>query len=207
MAEHPPAVPLMVATGNRHKVEEFATLLAGRGFALKPAPKGFAAVEDGATFAANAAIKVRALEQLQNLRAADAPRPWLLADDSGLVVPALGGAPGVHSARYAAPAADQDAANRAKLLAALQGVPKKDRAAYFICVLALLPPGGPMQIVEGRVDGHISTVARGEHGFGYDAVFVPLGHPETFAESGPILKAQLSHRARAVQALLAHLTP
>jgi XTP/dITP diphosphohydrolase len=194
----------MVATGNRHKVAEFATLLAG--FALQPAPSGFTAVEDGATFAANAAIKVLALKALlagQKRQTSPLPPLWLLADDSGLVVPALGGAPGVHSARYAAPAADQDAANRAKLLAALSGATLPERAAHFICVLALLPPDGPMQTVEGRIDGHISTVPRGEHGFGYDALFVPEGFEQTFAEGGPALKERLSHRARAVAALLA----
>ncbi len=201
--------PLMVATGNAHKLTELRAMLAPYGFAVEPAPEGFTAVEDGETFTDNAAIKVRAMQRLLGQTSATSrgqqlPVPWLLADDSGLVVPALGGAPGVHSARYAAPTAgvNADAANRAKLLTAMDGLRGPERRGYFVCVLALVGQDGALQTFTGEVHGHIAQQPLGSSGFGYDAVFCPEGSAQTFAQAGSALKQQLSHRARALTAML-----
>lgn len=197
------AQPLVLATGNAHKVAECAALLAPHGFEVQGAPKGFTAIEDGDTFAANAAIKVRALASKLPPQAKSC---WLLADDSGLVVPALGGAPGVHSARFAqgepGHAEHADGANCRKLLRLLEGTRANDRKAYFVCVLALCRHGSTIETFEGVVHGHIAQGMAGAAGFGYDPLFVPEGHTESFAQLGAAHKQRLSHRARAVTALL-----
>lgn len=206
---------LVVATGNPHKLHELQEMLGRLGLDIGCAPLGFAPLEDGRTFEANAALKARALEAL--LRPSPKGDPVsVLADDSGLVVDALGGAPGVHSARYAMqprrqePGADargaQDAANRHKLMQALQHVPQDARRAHFVCVLALVDPNGTMQHFTGKVFGHIPLAPRGEGGFGYDAVFVPDGLQQTFAEAGAAAKARLSHRSRAIASMMQALT-
>ena len=187
---------LILATGNPHKVEELRGLLAETDFEVLPASVcgGMPDVEEsGDTFAANAALKARAL------RRAAPGDAWVMADDSGLEVDALGGAPGVYSARYAGAGAD-DAANVAKLLRALAEVPEGRRKARFRCVLCVIPPGGAPRYYDGTVDGVIAPAAAGADGFGYDPVFVPEGHAATFAELGERVKAELSHRARAVRA-------
>lgn len=148
--------------------------------------------ENGATFAANALIKARALAG--RAVAGD----WILADDSGLEVDALEGGPGLYSARYAGPGAT-DAENRDKLLKALAGISEFGRKARFRCALALISSGGCERIVEGRCEGRIIAQERGEGGFGYDALFVPEGHLQTFAELGPAVKDSISHRARALR--------
>ncbi len=188
---------LIVATGNSHKVEEFESLLAGCGFELCSASicGGMPlVVEDGVSFAANAAIKARAL---RGLAPADA---WIVADDSGLEVYALGGAPGIYSARYAGELAS-DSENVDKLLKALQGVPAGNRGGRFRCALCLIDSDGNEHCFEGACEGHIAEVPSGSSGFGYDPVFVPVGYQKSFAELGDALKACLSHRARAAHSL------
>lgn len=186
-----------VATGNAHKVEEFAELLQGCGFTLHSAvacggmPE---VVEDGDSFAANAAIKARALRAFAPANAS------ILADDSGLEVDALKGAPGIYSARYAGTSAT-DAENRVKLLEALQGLPSEARSARFRCVLCLIRPSGAEHYFDGTCEGSINKTAAGHSGFGYDPIFRPKGHASTFAQLGPKIKAGLSHRAKAVEAL------
>lgn len=188
---------LIVATGNAHKVEEFERLLAGCGFALYSAQicGGMPhVVEDGDSFAANAAIKARALRALAP---ADA---WIVSDDSGLEVDALGGAPGIYSARYAGEQAT-DAENVEKLLSALRSVDAAERSGRFRCVLCLIDPDGNEHSFGGSCEGHIAEASRGSSGFGYDPVFIPAGYSASFAEVGERVKGELSHRARAVQAL------
>ncbi|MEM1222950.1 MAG: RdgB/HAM1 family non-canonical purine NTP pyrophosphatase [Verrucomicrobiota bacterium] len=190
---------LVIASGNVHKVEEFGSLLNGLGFDILSAKVcgGMPhVVEDGNTFAANSKIKADALRELV------ASDQWVLADDSGLEVDALGGAPGIYSARYAGPDAS-DEANRVKLLKELSAVPTGQRTARFQCVLCLIDPDGHTSYFEGSCEGQITTEALGEMGFGYDPVFVPTGYEETFAQLGDEVKSQLSHRAKAVENLRA----
>jgi len=159
-------------------------------------------VEDAPTFAGNAAKKARS--------AALAKGMWALADDSGLSVDALGGAPGVHSARYAG-AHGEDGANNAKLLRELAGLPDYLRSAHFTCALALARPDGTIAAeIEGRAHGRILHAPRGTHDFGYDPLF-ELTEPgfavtgRSFAEIGPDEKGAVSHRGRALRELLARL--
>lgn len=188
---------LIVATGNPHKVGEFESLLVGCGLELCSAricggmPP---VVEDGASFAANAAIKAWALRKAAPVDA------WIVSDDSGLEVDALDGAPGIYSARFAGEQAT-DVDNVDKLLDALRGVDSARRTARFRCVLCLIGPDGNAHSFEGACEGHINAAPRGAAGFGYDPVFVPAGYRETFAELGELVKAGLSHRALAVQRL------
>jgi XTP/dITP diphosphohydrolase len=144
--------------------------------------------EDGATFEANAAKKAAALARASGL--------WALADDSGLEVAALGGAPGVRSARYAGEPSDA-AANTRRLLAEMAG--RTDRAALFRCVVALADPSGRVRTVEGACEGRIAETPRGAGGFGYDPVFVPEGETRTFAEMPPAEKHARSHRGAALR--------
>lgn len=148
--------------------------------------------ETGATYRDNALLKARAAARLTGLPA--------LADDSGLEVDALGGAPGLFSARYGGPGLD-DAGRCARLLAALRGVPEGRRTARFRCVIALVDPRGGEHVVEGVAEGRIAEAPRGGGGFGYDPVFYypPLGR--TFAELTDTEKAEVSHRGRAARAL------
>ncbi|MBN8247800.1 MAG: hypothetical protein J0L84_10195, partial [Verrucomicrobia bacterium] len=174
--------------------------------------------ETGATFEANARIKSVAWALHIAGLPDGAPADWVLADDSGLEVAALGGAPGVHSARFAAlddgrPGNSPDAENNAKLLRLLEAVPDEDRQAQFRCVLALTavtPGAGPAELdaqtrcVEGTCPGRILRQGTGARGFGYDPLFVPDGHTQSFAELGETVKSGLSHRARAARALRSH---
>ncbi len=183
---------LVVATGNRHKVEEIRAILAPAGIRVLSGPDvgGLPEVEeDGLTFEANAVKKAVA--------AAAACGRTVLADDSGLEVMALGGEPGVYSARYAGTDGD-DLANLEKLLRVMKGV--KDRSARFVCVLAVAGPDGLVGTAEGEVKGRILAAPRGENGFGYDPVFVPLGRQETFAELSDEQKNAMSHRGNALAA-------
>ena len=185
---------LTVASHNPGKLREIRELMAPFGVAVATASDlGLAEPEEtGASFAANAELKARA--------AALATRGPALADDSGLVVPALGGAPGIHSARWAGPGRDFAAAMR-RLEAELAD--REDRSAYFAAALALAWPDGHCETFEGRVDGALVFPPRGQRGFGYDPVFVPDGHDETFGEMDPAEKRAISHRARAMRKLLA----
>lgn len=146
--------------------------------------------EDGDTYEENALVKGRAVT-----RAAGVPA---LADDSGLEVDALGGAPGVRSSRYAGPACDP-VANNDKLLRELDGVPARARGARFVCVAALVIPDGREWLARGEVEGRIADGSRGTGGFGYDPLFIPAGYECTFAEMTSGEKNEISHRTRAFQ--------
>jgi len=188
---------IIIATGNAHKVLELEQLLAGLGVQVESAAVvgGMPEVEEsGQTFAANALLKAAALRALASASA------YVLADDSGLEVDALNGAPGVYSARYAGPEAS-DAENRHQLLTALAGAGDAPRTARFRCVLCLLGPKGEAQYFEGSCEGSITEAERGKEGFGYDSIFMPEGYTKTFGELGESVKQRLSHRANAVHAL------
>ena len=175
---------LVLATHNPAKVREISEMLPR----FEVSGEDSAAEETAATFAGNALIKARAV-------AARHAGSWVLADDSGLVVNALGGAPGVRSARYAGRDGDTPA-NNALLLKNLEGV--ADRSAAFVCAMALIAPDGAEHVVEGRCEGRILTAPRGKGGFGYDPLFVPEGGELTFAELPAEDKNRISHRARAL---------
>jgi XTP/dITP diphosphohydrolase len=190
---------LTIPTGNAHKAGEFAELFAETDLLVESA--GVCGgmppvVEDGTSFEANAELKARALQVIAP------PDAWILADDSGLEVDALGGAPGIHSARYAGVAAG-DAGNLAKLLGALEGTVVGQRTARFRCVLCLLRGwGGAAEFFHGTCEGTIGHEPVGDFGFGYDPVFIPEGYGQTFAELGESVKHQLSHRGRAARELV-----
>ncbi len=182
---------IALASRNPHKLDEIRRILNCAEMewlepaALADMPE---VEEDGLTFASNAIKKA--------MMAAFYAKCWALADDSGLEVTALQGAPGVMSARYAGTPRD-DAANNGKLLRELAGAP--DRTARFCCVVALASPCGRAQVVEGFCPGRIIEAQRGDQGFGYDPLFVPDGHEQTFAEMDAALKNRISHRARAFE--------
>ncbi|MDP9404546.1 MAG: RdgB/HAM1 family non-canonical purine NTP pyrophosphatase [Actinomycetota bacterium] len=189
---------LVLASANPHKAAEMAALLATSGFDLVPRPPGVPEVEEtGATLEDNARLKAEALVAATGEAA--------VADDTGLEVAALGGAPGVRSARYAGPGASY-ADNVARLLQAMDGVALDQRQARFRTVALALFPDGRQVAAEGVVDGQIAMSPRGEGGFGYDAVFVPAeGDGRTFAEMTAAEKNAVSHRGRAFRALAAGL--
>jgi XTP/dITP diphosphohydrolase len=193
---------LIVATRNAHKTREIQEIL-GSEFAvrdLRACPEIAEIIESGTSFEENA--KLKALVVSRKL-------PGLvIADDSGLEVDALGGAPGIHSARYAG----TNATNREKIDRLLEelaraGAAKDARRARFRCVLALARNGEVLRTFEGIVEGQIADRPRGRHGFGYDPIFVPEGSERTFGELAPAEKNQLSHRARALEKLRAFLMP
>lgn len=217
----PPTI--LVATFNRSKLEELRTLAEGfawggrspRVLGLEALPPGTPVRETGTTFEENAILKARAYAA----RAAELPegeRPdWVVADDSGLSVDELGGAPGVFSARYAGEGAT-DAENNRKLLEALRGVPRERRGAEFVCAIACLRARRPgpvgadeglpeIFVVRGSCRGEILETARGTGGFGYDPLFFSPEAGKTFAELGPEEKSRFSHRGRALRALRARL--
>ncbi len=190
---------LYVATLNRHKLQEIEELLGPLGFTVLPASElgRVEIVENGKTFLANARRKVRAY-----LRGSDPERvahAWLLADDSGLEVEALGGAPGVFSSRYAGPGAG-DAENNEKLLRELAGLPPERRRARFVCAVVAAHKGREVFACCGRAEGVILDRPRGSGGFGYDPLFLypPLGR--TFAELAAEEKNAVSHRGKALRA-------
>ncbi|KGE04198.1 RdgB/HAM1 family non-canonical purine NTP pyrophosphatase [Pseudohaliea rubra] len=194
---------IVVASGNRGKLAELARTLAPLGVTLRPQDEfGVPEVaETGLSFIENAILKARAAAAHTGLPA--------IADDSGLAVDALGGAPGIYSARYArmAGAGEGDAANNARLLEALAGVPAAGRTAHFHCALVYLRRSDdPTPVIaEGRWPGSIRTAASGGGGFGYDPLFQPEGLAVSAAELPAEEKNRLSHRARASAALLAAL--
>ncbi len=196
-------IKLYLASGNAHKAREFQSLADASGLPVEVisavAIGGMPPVaEDTGTFAGNAQKKIRAL--MPRLPAG----AWALADDSGLCVDALGGAPGVESAYYAGPRAT-GAENLAKLVTAMREVPDDRRAARFVCVLALAGSEGEEMVFEGRCEGRLAREPAGAGGFGYDPVFVPEGEERTFAELGDEVKNRLSHRGRAWARLAAWL--
>jgi XTP/dITP diphosphohydrolase len=180
-------VKIAFASGNAHKVAEIAALLGPHDFEV--APLRLTVDEDAPTFAGNAEKKARAA-----LAATGLPS---LADDSGLEVDALDGAPGVRSARYAGDGHD-DAANNRKLLAALAEVPDERRTARFRCALCFAAPDGSVLVREGTCEGAIARAPRGTGGFGYDPLFLVAGTPFTMAELSADEKNRVSHRARAM---------
>lgn len=190
-------IPLLVATRNLHKTRELAHLL-GRGFKVRDltserdVPQ---VVESGSTFEENATLKAVAVSKVF-------PEETVIADDSGLEVDALGGAPGIFSARYAGESAN-DTSNVKRLLRELQGA--EDRSAQFYCVIALARNGEVITAVAGEVAGTITDSPSGENGFGYDPIFVPKGFSETFAKLAPEIKNKISHRGRAAAALVRYL--
>jgi len=183
---------LVLATRNLHKLRELEGLLAPH--RLHPLPDGIELPpENGSSFEENALIKARA--------ATEATGSPAVADDSGIAVAALGGAPGIHSARYAGEQAT-DEQNLAKLIAAIDGHP--DRRAAYVCVLALCRPGEPDVTVEGRCEGVLVAEPRGDGGFGYDPIFVAdehAGDGRTMAELTAADKDAISHRGRAARKL------
>ncbi len=191
---------LVVGTGNRKKGRELADLLAPLGLAVRTlaeCPGAIAVEENGQTFAENAVLK--ATQQARHLG------HWVLADDSGLEVEALGGAPGVKSARYSGPDA-ADTSNNQRLLAELAHVPLAERGARFVCHMALADPSGAIRAQsEGRCRGRILLDGRGPEGFGYDPLFEILEYHRSFGELGSTVKSVLSHRARAVGKMLAEI--
>ena len=182
---------LVLATHNAHKLEELAAILgpALTGFELV-ATDGPDPVEDGATFAENALIKARAAVAHTGLPA--------LADDSGIAVDALGGAPGIHSKRYAGTGSDQD--NIDLLLRELEGAP--DRTARFVCAAAFVDPDGTEIVEVAEFDGEVLLAPVGAGGFGYDPVFRPAGFERSLAELSADEKNAISHRAMAFRALM-----
>ncbi|HEV2319356.1 MAG TPA: non-canonical purine NTP pyrophosphatase [Verrucomicrobiae bacterium] len=216
---------ILIATRNAHKVSEIQAIL-GKEFrylTLNDFPQAPKVIEDANTFAGNAAKKAVELAKWLAGRTAQLTPDFVLADDSGLEVDALNGAPGVISARFAAtdrPENSPDADNNAKLLRLLKHVPAGKRTARFRCVIALTPVpsteienASPVcyadeselqtQLFDGACQGRIIFEPRGTNGFGYDPLFVPDGFDETFAELGDDVKNKLSHRARALEELKA----
>jgi XTP/dITP diphosphohydrolase len=183
---------LVIASHNPGKVEEIEALLAPYGvLAIGAAALGLPEPEEtGATFEANAELKARA--------AAEASRLPALADDSGLVVPVLDGAPGIYSARWAGPAKDF----RIAIQRVHRELGQRDRRAHFVAVLALAWPDGAIETFRGEIYGRLTWPPRGERGFGYDPIFVPDGYDQTFGEIDPEHKHRISHRARAFAQLV-----
>jgi len=183
---------LVLASGNAGKVAELRRILAGLDVELLDAAQvGIGDVDEtGETFAENALLKART--------GATASGLWCVADDSGLVVDALGGAPGVRSARYAGTHGD-DAANLDLVLERMEGV--VDRRARFVCAAALVGPTGQEHTTLRTLEGTLTAAPRGSGGFGYDPIFVPLGHTFTTAELPPEEKDAISHRGQAFRAL------
>jgi XTP/dITP diphosphohydrolase len=219
---------LLIATRNRHKVEEIRAILGGQFqfFTLNEFPDAPKVVENANSFAGNATKKAVELARwlIEKHLTSNIQRPtpdFILADDSGLEVDALNGAPGVHSARFAAENSAKsgntpDTDNNAKLLRLLENVPAEKRKARFHCVVALTPvPAGKIenaspvcfsneldaQLFDGTCEGKIILAPCGQNGFGYDPLFVPDGFEQTFAELGDDVKNRLSHRARALEKL------
>src|SRR3954470_14889538 len=192
-----PGTRLVVATHNPGKVRELAEILENRFELVTAGDLGLPEPDETeTTFAGNALLKARAPAEASGLVA--------LADDSGLSVTALEGAPGIYSARWAGPGRDFAVAMR-KVEERLEEAGAKDYAAWCTSALAVAWPGGPAVVVEGRVDGTLSFPARGDKGFGYDPIFVPDGFAQTFGEMESAAKDGMSHRARAFVKLKAAL--
>lgn len=187
---------LVLATANDHKVRELKQLLEGKDWeilSLRDFPGVILPPEDGATFEANAIIKAQAVQK--------ATGKIVMADDSGLEVDCLGGAPGIFSARFAGENKDS-AANNAKLLALLSGVEDEGRGAGFTCVIALAFPDGRLRTSKGRCPGRIACQAAGKGGFGYDPIFYLPEYDCTMAQLSAEEKNSISHRSRALAGIL-----
>lgn len=184
---------LVVATQNKDKVREIRRILKRTRAKLRT-PDAFGkapeVVENGKTFEANASKKARIISRFTGRMA--------IADDSGLEVKALGGRPGIRSSRFAGSGQDY-LANNEKLLRLMKDVPAKKRSARFVCVIAIAKDGKVLKIVKGTYGGRIAFEMRGKTGFGYDPVFISLKYGKTFAELGPKIKNNISHRRRALE--------
>ena len=184
---------LTLATRNPKKIEEIRSILGHQfevtGMDAISASSDLELIEDCQTFAGNAILKA--------VSVAKATQQLALADDSGLVVDALDGAPGVHSARYAGENATDEVRNQ-KLLHALKDIPYSQRTARFQCAIAIADKEGKIEVVEGVCQGEIAHQPKGDQGFGYDPVFVPDGYQQTFAQLGATVKNRISHRRRAL---------
>ena len=191
---------LVIASANLHKIRELRAMLKPLKFSdilsLLQFPDYQPLPEEGASFEANAIAKAE--------HAARVLQKWVLADDSGLVVPALNGMPGIQSHRYAGSEAT-DAENRAKLLGEMKQLQGLERSAYFECALALASPEGVKKSVVSTCHGSIALGERGRNGFGYDAVFVKSDYEKTFAEIDESTKTRISHRRKAMDRLLSAL--
>lgn len=187
---------IVAATQNKHKILEMAAITARFDMQIltqKEAGLPEMEIEEtGATFEENSAIKALTICRLSGLPA--------IADDSGLSVDALGGAPGIYSARYAGPEAD-DRANNARLLEEMKDIPAERRTGRYVSVITLAYPDGRLLTARGECAGVLLTAPRGAGGFGYDPLFVPEGTELTFAEMPAALKNQISHRAKALERL------
>jgi len=200
---------VLVATSNPGKLRDFAGAASPFGVTIASIPHFSSlpqVVEDGSTFEENACKKAESYSLA-------VPGELVLADDSGLEIDALGGAPGVHSARYAARAVQNskpqaagsnsdDDANNARVLRELKGIPENQRSARFVCVLAVAREGHTLHICRGTAEGVILDAPRGKNGFGYDPLFFFPAIQKTFAELSPTEKAQYSHRGAAFRAFL-----
>ncbi|MFZ9942628.1 MAG: RdgB/HAM1 family non-canonical purine NTP pyrophosphatase [Bacteroidia bacterium] len=186
---------LLFCSSNLHKVEEIQSLLPSWISVAPMRDQGITEeiTEDGHTFVENALLKARYVHRRTGLD--------VFADDSGLEVESLGGAPGIYSARYAGIGASSEM-NMNKLLESMTGIER--RGARFVCVIALIYKGKEF-VFEGFVEGQIRRVRSGNGGFGYDPLFVPKGYTNTFAELSPSIKNQISHRALAIQKMVQHL--
>lgn len=192
---------LVVASSNRHKIDEISKVTEKFGIdvisrADAGIPKEFDIEENGSTFEENSYIKAKAIMDICG-------KPTI-ADDSGLMVEALGGAPGVYSARFAGED-HNDERNNEKLKELLSGVPYKDRRAKFVSVITLVFPDGRKIVARGECPGHIIEEERGNNGFGYDPLFVPEGYGSTFGMLTPEIKNEISHRALALKHLAKEL--
>ncbi|MEW5767322.1 MAG: XTP/dITP diphosphatase [bacterium] len=187
---------IVIASGNQGKIEEIKDILKDwrvKILSLRDYPDMAPIVEDGRTFEENAVKKAETVCRFTGKIA--------LADDSGLEVDALNGAPGVMSARYAGEGATKEALNK-KLLKAMEDVPEQKRTARFRCVMAIAQPDRQTQVVSGKCEGIIAHAMRGDYGFGYDPVFVVPSFGKTMAELGGEIKNRISHRALALQKAL-----
>lgn len=193
---------IVLSSRNRKKSGEVAELLVPHGvevLSVTDFPEVPEVVEDQDTFAGNAAKKASEVALRLNR--------WVIGEDSGLMVDALGGAPGVYSARYSGPNAT-DEANNLKLLAELNDVPTEKRGAHYVCHVAVADPAGRIRLqVEGHCRGRILREPHGMYGFGYDPLFLIPEYHQTFGELSPAVKRHLSHRARAFEKLIPQLRP
>lgn len=187
---------LVIASRNEKKKRELLQIIGDLDLevaTLNDFPEAPEVEEDGLTFHENAVKKAREIAQFTGCMS--------LADDSGLDVDALGGLPGVHSARFAGEPSD-DERNNQKLLKMLEGVPAQERTARFRCVIAIAFPDGRVETTEGTCEGRVGFAPKGSAGFGYDPLFIPDGFDMTFAELSPEVKNSISHRGKALQKAL-----
>ena len=186
---------LIAATQNMNKLREIALITSDFGMELVPMKEVLGDLdieENGKTCAENSITKAETVCRLTGQAS--------IADDSGIMVDALGGAPGVHSARYAGGHGDE-VANRRKILREIEGLPMEERTAHFVCVITYVHPDGTEIVAEGICPGHISFEELGTGGFGYDSIFIPEGCEETFAQLPPEIKNTIGHRALALKKL------